>query len=105
MKKEMTAEQKAKKAAYDKAYRAKKKAENSDYSIIFNEDKFEKSFDFKVRLFKNLKMEISNSYNASPGSVLSFVKIKNENNVITYRVKRSGRRTFYTTSKELVPTE
>ncbi len=101
----MTAEQKAKKAAYDKAYRAKKKAENSDYSIIFNEDKFEKSFDFKVRLFKNLKMEISNSYNASPGSVLSFVKIKNENNVITYRVKRSGRRTFYTTSKELVPTE
>jgi hypothetical protein len=105
MKKEMTAEQKEKKAAYDKAYREKKKAQAIDQAVIFNEDKFEKSFDFAVRLYRNLKMEITNSYNASPGSVLSFVKIKNENNVITYRVKRTGRRTFYTTSKELVPAQ
>jgi hypothetical protein len=47
-------------------------------------------------------MEIENSYCASPGSVLSFTQIKNENNLITFRVKRTGRRTFYTTSNELV---
>ena len=102
MKKEMTVSQKATKAAYDKAYRAKKKAQSIENAIIFNEDKFEKAFDHAIRLYRNLKMEITNSYKASPGSVLSFVKISNENNLITYRVKRTGRRTFYTTSKELV---
>lgn len=101
MKNEMTVSQKATKAAYDKAYRAKKKAQ----SIIFNDDKFEKAFDHAIRLYRNLKMEITNSYKASPGAVLSFVKISNENNLITYRVKRTGRRTFYTTSKELVPAQ
>jgi hypothetical protein len=103
--KTLTAEQKAKKSTYNKAYAAKKKAQSIENAMVFNEDKFEKSFDFKVRLFKNLKMEISNSYNASPGAVLSFVKIKNENNLITFRVKRTGRRTFYTTSKELAPAQ
>ena len=104
MKKEMTQEQKAKKAAANKAYREKKKNQekNQDWVSL---DKFEMSFEHKVRLFKNLKMEISNSYNASPGAVLTFVKIKNENNLITYRVKRTGRRTFYTTSKELIPAQ
>ena len=103
--KNLTAEQKEKKAAYNKAYAAKKKAQKIENAMVFNEDKFEKTFEHKVRLYKNLKMELENSYCASPGSVLSFVKIKNENNLITFRVKRTGRRTFYTTSKELVPAE
>ena len=102
--KNLTQEQKAKKAAYNKAYAAKKKtqAQTPDWMTI---DKFEKAFDHKIRLYKNLKMELGNSYNASPGSVLSFVKISNENNLTTYRVKRTGRRTFYTTSNELVPAQ
>ena len=103
--KNLTVEQKAKKSAYDKAYRAKKKAQTTENAMVFNEDKFEKAFDHKVRLYKNLKMELENSYCASPGSVLSFVKISNDNNLITFRVKRTGRRTFYTTSKELVPAQ
>ena len=103
--KTLSAEQKAKKAAYNKAYAAKKKAQTTENAMIFNEDKFEKAFSHKVRLYKNLKMELENSYCASPGSVLSFVKISNTNNLITFRVKRTGRRTFYTTSKELVPVQ
>jgi hypothetical protein len=103
--KHLTVEQKAKKAAYNKAYAAKKKAQTIENAMVFNEDKFEKAFAHKVRLYKNLKMELENSYCASPGSVLSFVKISNANNLITFRVKRTGRRTFYTTSKELVPAE
>ncbi len=102
----MTQEQKEKKAAANKAYRAKKKAENQTpkFDDFLTELKGDKSFDFKIRLYKNLKMETTNSYCASPGSVLNFTQIKNENNLITFRVKRSGgRRTFYTTSKELTP--
>jgi hypothetical protein len=102
--KNLTAEQKAKKATYNKAYAAKKKekAQTPDWMAL---DKFEKAFDHKIRLYKNLKMELGNSYNASPGAVLSFVKISNENNLTTYRVKRTGRRTFYTTSNELAPAQ
>lgn len=100
----MTPEQKAKKAAYNKAYAAKKKSEMAQpkFDDFLSELKFEKEFAHKVRLYKNLKMELGNSYCASPGSVLSFTQIKNENNLITFRVKRTGRRTFYTTSNELV---
>jgi hypothetical protein len=103
----MTSEQKSKKAAANKAYRAKKKAEMAQpkFDDFLSELKFEKEFAHKVRLYKNLKMEIENSYCASPGSVLSFTQIKNENNLITFRVKRTGRRTFYTTSNELVNTQ
>jgi hypothetical protein len=102
--KNLTIEQKEKKAAANKAYRAKKKAEMAQpkFDDFLKEMKFEKEFAHKVRLYKNLKMEIENSYCASPGSVLSFTQIKNENNLITFRVKRTGRRTFYTTSNELV---
>ena len=102
----MTQEQKEKKAAAKKAYRAKKKAEMAmpKFDNYLAELTGEQAFDFKVRLYKNLKMETTNSYCASPGSVLSFTQIKNENNIITFRVKRNGgRRTFYTTSKELTP--
>ena len=103
MKKEMTAEQKAKKAAYNKAYAAKKKAQetpkqNPDW---MNLDKFEMSFEHKVRLFRNLKLETTNSYCATPGTVLKFTKIKNEDNKIVFRVHRNGRRTFFTTCENL----
>lgn len=100
----MTPEQKAKKAAYNKEYAAKKKVKMAQpkFDDFLSEMKFEREFAHKVRLYKSLKMEIGNSYCASPGSVLSFTQIKNENNLITFRVKRTGRRTFYTTSNELV---
>ena len=96
MKKEMTMEQKAKKAAANKAYRERKKnqAATPDWMTL---DKFEMSFTHKIRLFKNLKLEITNSYCASPGTVLRFEKIKNEDNKIIFRVRRTGRRTFFTT--------
>ena len=100
----MTAEQKAKKAAYNKAYAAKKKAQetpnqNPDWITL---EKFEMSFEHKVRLFKNLKLELTNSYCASPGTVLKFERLKNEDNLIVFRVRRTGRRTFFTTSEFLV---
>jgi len=98
MKKEMSAEQKAKKAAANKAYRERKKMQTQNWMEL---EKFEMSFAHKVRLFKNLKMEISNSYCASPGTVLNFTRIKNEDNLIVFRVKRTGRRTFFTTSEHL----
>ena len=94
----MSAEQKAKKAAANKAYRERKKMKSQDWMEL---EKFEMSFDHKVRLFKNLKLELTNSYCASPGTVLNFTKIKNEDNKIIFRVKRTGRRTFFTTSEHL----
>ena len=54
--KNLTVEQKAKKAAYNKAYAAKKKAQTIENAMVFNEDKFEKTFEHKVRLYKNLKI-------------------------------------------------
>jgi hypothetical protein len=108
---QMTAEAKAKKAAYDKAYRASKKMNSNakpelvDVKIENSNtlpEKFEKAFDFPVRLFKNLKLEKENSYKASAGSFLKFQAIKQENNNVVYRVYRTGRRTFFTTSSELV---
>ena len=98
MKKEMSAEQKAKKAAANKAYRERKKMEAQNWMEL---DKFEMSFSHKVRLFKNLKLELTNSYCASPGTVLNFTRIKNEDNLMVFRVKRTGRRTFFTTSEHL----
>ena len=95
MKKEMTAEQKAKKAAYNKAYAAKKKAQTQNWLEL---EKFEMAFDHKVRLFRNLKLELTNSYCATPGTVLKFERLKNEDNKIVFRVRRTGRRTFFTTS-------
>jgi hypothetical protein len=98
MKKEMSVEQKAKKAAANKAYRERKKMQSRDWMKL---DKFEMSFEHKIRLFKNLKLEIENSYCASPGTVLKFERIKNEDNKIIFRVRRTGRRTFFTTSEFL----
>jgi len=98
MKKEMTAEQKAKKAAANKVYRERKKMKSQNWMEM---DKFEMSFEHKVRLFKNLKLETTNSYCASPGTVLKFEKITDVDNTIVYRVRRTGRRTFFTTNQEL----
>jgi len=98
MKKEMTAEQKAKKAAYNKAYVAKKKAKTQNWLEL---EKFEMAFDHKVRLFRNLKLELTNSYCATPGTVLKFERLKNEDNRVVFRVRRTGRRTFFTTSTQL----
>jgi phosphoserine phosphatase len=97
-------EKKAKKAAYNKAYAAKKK-EKETCQDWMNLDKFEKSFEHKVRLYKNLKLEKTNSYCASPGTNLVFEKIKTEDNKIVFRVRRTGRRTFFTTSAHLIPQE
>jgi hypothetical protein len=99
MKKEMSAEQKAKKAAANKAYRERKKMRELNWMEL---EKFEMSFEHKVRLFKNLKLELDNSYCASPGTVLKFERLKNEDNLIVFRVRRTGRRTFFTTSEHLV---
>ena len=98
MKKEMSAEQRAKKAAANKAYRERKKMRELNWAEL---DKFEMSFEHKVRLFKNLKLEITNSYCASPGTLLKFEKLTNNDNTIVYRVRRTGRRTFFTTSEFL----
>jgi len=84
----------------------KKTAKVSNTPDWMNLDKFEMSFEHKVRLFRNLKLETTNSYCASPGTVLKFEKIKNEDNNIVFRVRRNGRRTFFTTSTQLhQPTE
>jgi len=91
----MTPEQKAKKAAANKAYRARKKAQAQNWLEL---EKFEMSFSHKVRLFRNLKLELENSYCASPGTELKFERLKNEDNKIVFRVRRTGRRTFFTTS-------
>ena len=101
-------EKKAKKAEYNKAYAAKKRAEKAKQEVCqdwMNLDKFEMAFDHKVRLYKNLKLEKTNSYCASPGTPLVFEKIKDENNQIVFRVRRTGRRTFFTTSANLIPQE
>jgi phosphoserine phosphatase len=96
-------EKKAKKIAYNKAYAAKKKAEKLRTQDWMNLDKFEMSFEHKVRLYRNLKLEKTNSYCATPGTTLVFEKIKNEDNTIVFRVRRTGRRTFFTTSAHLQP--
>ena len=101
MKKEISEDQKAKKAAYNKAYAAKKRAEKLRTQDWMSMDKFEMSFAHKVRLFRNLKLEKTNSYCAAPNTPLVFEKIKNEDNTIVFRVRRTGRRTFFTTSEQL----
>jgi len=97
---QISEERKNKKAAYNKEYRERKKTQISQENWK-NQDKFEKSFSHKVRLFKNLKLEITNSYCASPDTPLRFEKIKIENNNTIYRVRRTGRRTFFTTQEHL----
>jgi hypothetical protein len=94
MKKETVKKPVAKKAV-------KNSAKVSNTPDWMNLDKFEMSFSHKVRLFRNLKLENTNSYCATPGTPLRFEKIKNEDNKIVFRVRRTGRRTFFTTCEHL----
>ena len=87
-----------KKPVAKKATKTAKVSNTPDWMTL---DKFEMSFTHKVRLFRNLKLETTNSYCASPGTALKFEKIKNEDKTIVFRVRRNGRRTFFTTNAEL----
>jgi hypothetical protein len=89
-----------KKAVVKKSVKKTTKSQTPDW---MNLEKFEMSFEHKIRLFRNLKLETTNSYCASPGTVLKFTKIKNEDNTIVFRVHRNGRRTFFTTPTQLQP--
>lgn len=117
----MTKEQKAKKAAYDKAYRERKKAEKlaaevkkDTPEVITVESKkdsptikekkvletFTKTFGFPVRLYWNRKIEEPNSSCARPNTELTFEKIGEVKGEALYRVRR-GKRNFFTVNSEL----
>jgi hypothetical protein len=122
-------EKRARKAASDKAYRERKKAGIVARPAVEEEVKekapkakkaapkkaavknpakeakqieatFERTFDFPVRLYWNMRMEKENSSCAKAGTPLSFEEIKEEDQVVAYRVRR-GKRNFFTTPKEL----
>lgn len=69
--------------------------------IWSKQDKFELTFDHKVRLFRNLGLEKTNSYCAAPGTLLKFDRLDVIDDVIVFRVRRNGRRSFFTTSINL----
>jgi len=124
------AEKKAKKAAYDKAYRERKKAgavagrliaetpapvkksapkptakkEESKPAVKTEEfpaSTFDRSFDYPIRTYWNLRLEKENSSCAKAGTPLTFEYIhQDKKGVILYRVRR-GKRHFYTTSVDL----
>lgn len=103
----MTPEQKAKKAAYDKAYRERKKgavAEESKLGSRTDPDvvaaTFTKTFGFPVRLFWNRRLEAANSSCAKAGTLLSFEQITNRGGRVIYRVRR-GKRNFFTSDSEI----
>mgnify|MGYP000950475054 FL=1 len=110
MKKELSPEQKAKKAAYDKAYREKKKAavtapsleplegSRTDPDVVVAT--FTKTFGFPVRLFWNRRLEAANSSCAKAGTTLSFEQITNRGGRVIYRVRR-GKRNFFTSDSEI----
>jgi hypothetical protein len=110
MKKQLSDEQKAKKAAYDKAYRERKKAagaivalepvggSRTDPEVVVAT--FTKKFGFHVRLFWNRRLEAVNSSCAKAGTQLSFEQITNRGGRVIYRVRR-GKRNFYTSDSEI----
>ena len=100
------AEKKAKKAAYDKAYRERKKAQKVQVQTQeFPASNFSTSFDYPVRTYWNLRFELENSSCAKPGTFLNFEFIReNQIGEFIYRIKR-GKRHFYTKSNELVKPE
>ena len=118
----MSAEdKKAKKAAYDKAYRERKKAglvgrpveevveqpsktKSKKEKNVTEEsvsESFTKTFGFPVRLYWNQRIEDVNSSCAKPGTELTFEDMGKKGKATLYRVRR-GKRNFFTTSKELV---
>jgi hypothetical protein len=110
MKKELSTEQKAKKAAYDKAYRERKKASaatptlepvegsRTDPDVVVAT--FTKKFGFPVRLYWNRRLEPVNSSCAKAGTTLSFEQITNRGGRVIYRVRR-GKRNFFTSDSEI----
>ena len=110
MKKQLSDEQKAKKAAYDKAYRERKKAagaivalepvggSRTDPDVVI--ETFSKTFGFPVRLFWNRRLEAVNSSCAKAGTKLHFEQITNRGGRVIYRVRR-GKRNFYTSDSEI----
>lgn len=126
-------EKKAKKAAYDKQYRERKKAgivarpveevveapkakapkaakkaaaPKKTEAVKAKEvsEAFEKTFEFPVRLYWNMRMERENSSCAKAGTPLNFEEIKEEGKVVAYRVRR-GKRNFFTTPAEIKAAE
>jgi len=121
----MSAEdKKAKKAAYDKAYRERKKAglvgrpvdeapvDTKPVKVKTKKaeaaptaesvaESFTKTFEFPVRLYWNQRIEDVNSSCAKPGTELTFEEMGKKGKATLYRVRR-GKRNFFTTSKELV---
>ena len=119
-------EKKAKKAAYDKARRAKakkgiaprpidvleapvkkaavKKAPEAKKEAPKVEKKpaaiITKTFDHPVRLFWNRRFEEKNSSCAKPEIELNFEEIESNKSGKTYRVRR-GKRNFFTNTAEL----
>lgn len=103
-------DKKAKKAAYDKAYRERKKAagaivalepvggSRTDPEVVVAT--FTKKFGFPVRLFWNRRLEAVNSSCAKAGTQLSFEQITNRGGRVIYRVRR-GKRNFYTSDSEI----
>lgn len=105
----MTLEQKAKKAAYDKVYRERKKAAGAiiasklvgsctDPDVVIK--MFTKTFGFPVRLFWNRRLEAVNSSCAKAGTKLHFEQITNRGGRVIYRVRR-GKRNFFTSENEI----
>jgi hypothetical protein len=119
-------EKKAKKAAYDKAYRERKKAGLVARPIEAVEEPakkekpakakkevptaeqvegtFTKTFGFPVRLYWNQRIEEVNSSCAKPGTELTFEEMGTKGKATLYRVRR-GKRNFFTTSTDLVEQE
>jgi hypothetical protein len=104
MKKTVSAEQKARKAAYDKAYRARKKAEielsgsRTDPDVVIST--FTKAFGFPVRLYWNRRLEKVHSSCAKAGTTLTFEQVTNRGGKVIYRVRR-GKRNFFTSDSEI----
>jgi len=118
-------EKKAKKAAYDKAYRERKKAglvarpietveapakakpakaKKETPTAEQVEGTFTKTFGFPVRLYWNQRIEEVNSSCAKPGTELTFEEMGTKGKATLYRVRR-GKRNFFTTSTDLVEQE
>jgi hypothetical protein len=121
---------KEKKAAYDKAYREKKKAEKitaaktdvkkkatpikAKPEVVATKKKatikseketkvietFTKEFGFPVRLYWNRNIDQENSSCARPNTELTFEKIGEVKGEDLYRVRR-GKRNFFTVKSEL----
>jgi hypothetical protein len=126
-------ERKERKKAYDKQYRDRKKgielvasaeevlgeipdesqeSEKKDSPIKASKktrtkevsESFEKTFEFPVRLYWNMRMEKETSSFAKAGTPLFFEEIKGKGEEIKYRVRR-GKRNFFTTPVEIKTAE